>query len=249
MNDHAPEPRLSQINTNWSMIRQAHHSQGDEAHEAQRLLLQRYGGAVFCYVRGIVHDTDAADDLFQEFAVRFLRGDFRAVKPQSGRFRDFVKTVLRHMVIDYHRDRQQAHPAGSETLVGMCAAEPCADTDARFLAAWRNELLSRAWDRLAEVANHSNQPLYEALRFRAEHAGMRSAELATYLGVRLGKPLTAAGFRQVLHRARALFADFLLDEVAASLADPSLEQLQEELIDLGLLPYCEPALARRAAGH
>jgi hypothetical protein len=42
-----------------------------------------------------------------------------------------------------------------------------------------------------------------------------------------------------------LFADLLLAEVVESLEDGSLDSAEEELIELGLLDYCKPALARR----
>jgi RNA polymerase sigma-70 factor (ECF subfamily) len=74
---------------------------------------------------------------------------------------------------------------------------------------------------------------------------MRSPQLAEQLSVQLGKTLTAAGVRQLLHRARQRFAALLLDEVAHSVANPTIEQLAEELAELGLLDYCRPALERR----
>jgi hypothetical protein len=69
--------------------------------------------------------------------------------------------------------------------------------------------------------------------------------MADALSRQLGKPLTAAGVRQTLHRAREKFADFLLDEVTHSLREPTSDQLEEELIIVGLLEYCRPALERR----
>jgi RNA polymerase sigma-70 factor (ECF subfamily) len=74
---------------------------------------------------------------------------------------------------------------------------------------------------------------------------MRSPELAEQLAVQLGRPLTAAGVRQTLHRAREKFADLLLDEVTQTLENPTAEQFVEELVELSLFDYCRPALARR----
>jgi RNA polymerase sigma-70 factor (ECF subfamily) len=74
---------------------------------------------------------------------------------------------------------------------------------------------------------------------------MRSPQLAEQLTARLGRPFTAAGVRQTLHRAREKFADLLLDELAHSLEYPQAEQLAQELVELGLLDYCRPALERR----
>jgi hypothetical protein len=39
----------------------------------------------------------------------------------------------------------------------------------------------------------------------------------------------------------------LLDEVRHSLENPEADHLEEELIELGLLEYCRPALERRTA--
>jgi hypothetical protein len=93
------------------------------------------------------------------------------------------------------------------------------------------------------------QPSFHTvLRFRAEHPEMRSEEMAAQLSGRLNKPLTAEGVRQTLRRARDKFADLLLDEIAASLEAPTLEQVEEELAELNLLEYCRPALERRGTG-
>jgi RNA polymerase sigma-70 factor (ECF subfamily) len=71
--------------------------------------------------------------------------------------------------------------------------------------------------------------------------------MAEQLSPQLGKPLTAAGVRQMLHRARDRFAGLLLDEVAHSLDQPSVEDIEQELLELGLLEHCRPALRRHTA--
>lgn len=61
----------------------------------------------------------------------------------------------------------------------------------------------------------------------------------------LGKPINAGAVGVLLHRARECFAELLLDEVTESLADGSLDEAEQELIELDLLEYCRPALDRR----
>jgi RNA polymerase sigma-70 factor (ECF subfamily) len=114
-----------------------------------------------------------------------------------------------------------------------------------FAENWRDELLARAWSRLAEWERETGQPYHAVLRFRADWPNTRSPELAAQLTVQLGKPLNAAGVRQLLHRAREKFAELLLDDVAQSLTSPSTEALADELNEIGLLAYCRPALDRR----
>src|SRR5262245_41794459 len=90
--------RLSRITTLWSLVYEAHGDAADAAKAAQHRLMDRYGGAAHRYLLGALRDADAADDLFQDFSLRFLRGDFRNADPERGRFRDFVKTALFHLI-------------------------------------------------------------------------------------------------------------------------------------------------------
>jgi RNA polymerase sigma-70 factor (ECF subfamily) len=228
------------------MIFQAHQGTASAELVAQRLLMQRYCGAVYRYLLGIARDPDVADDLAQEFAIRFLRGDFHRADPERGRFRDFLKMALRHLVVDHHR-RKRAQPGhmAVDDVSPDVLAEPPAEPDDRFLETWKEELLARAWEGLAEIERQTGQPYHTVLRCRAEQQELRSAQMAEQLSARLGKPLTAVGVRQTLHRARDQFADLLLDEVTRSLPQPTREALEEELIELNLLEYCRPALARR----
>ncbi len=239
--------RLSRITTQWTLIYQAHQSQVETVSAAQRALLKRYCGAVYRYLLGALRNADAAEELSQEFALRFVRGDFKRADPERGRFRDFVKTALYHLIVDYHRrekKRPQPLPADSGQLPN---AEPePVQSDQEFLARWREELLDRTWEALAELQAQTGQLYHTVLRWRAEHPKAPAAQLAEQLSVESGKPFTDVGIRQTLHRARTKFAELLLQEVARSLESSEPERLEQELIDLGLLVYCRPALDRRA---
>ena len=84
MNSDPPRSHLSRISTPWTLLGHAHRGAGDRADHARRLLLQRYCGAAYRYLRGALGDEDAALDSLQEFVLRFLRGDFRRADPGSG---------------------------------------------------------------------------------------------------------------------------------------------------------------------
>src|SRR5262249_29304471 len=180
---------------------------------ARQQLLEGYGGAVRRYLRAVLHDADAADEVFQEFALRLVRGDLRGADPQRGRFRNFVKGALFHLIANHRKQRKQwpgPLPADADALA---AGPQDAGPGCQVAESWRDELLARAWAALAEIEARTGQPFFAVLRFRADHPEMRSPRLAEQLTARLGKPLTAAGVRQTLHRARQKFADRLLDEV------------------------------------
>ena len=191
-------------------------------------------------VSGIDGDLAAADVLTQDFALSLVRGQFRRADPQHGRFRNYVKTVLFHLVSNYRKRQQKLpHPLPAESPELANLASPPEDAGQQFDENWRQALLSRALQRLAEI-----QPAYHAvLQFRAANPKMPSSEMAARLGEQLGKVHTADGVRQSLRRARAAFAELLVSEVAQSLEAPTPARVEEELADLNLLPYCQPALA------
>jgi RNA polymerase sigma-70 factor (ECF subfamily) len=197
-----------------------------------------------------LRDADAADELFQEFALQFVRGDFHRANPERGRFRDYVKTSLYRMVIQQFR-RLRKRPGRLPTEFadhqadGAELAATLESADAEFAQSWRDELLARAWAALERAQQETGQPHYTILRFRADHGDLSSSEMAAQLSDKLGRSLSSAAVRQSLHRARDRFADLLLEEVAHSLESPTIEKIEEELIDLELLEYCRPALKRR----
>jgi RNA polymerase sigma-70 factor (ECF subfamily) len=170
--------------------------------------------------------------------LRFLRGDFRRADPQRGRFRDYVKTALIHLVNDYYR-AQRERPGPLPADVSGPAAP--ADADAQFLASWGEELLNRTWAALAET----NPTFHAVLLAHVQHPDLQSPQLAEQLTAQLGKPFTATHIRVTLHRAREKFADLLLEEVARSLETPTEAELEQELRDLRLLKLCTSALGRR----
>jgi RNA polymerase sigma-70 factor (ECF subfamily) len=197
----------------------------------------RYSGAVYRYLLGAVRDPDAAIDLSQEFAVRFLRGDFHRAAPERGRFRDYVKVALINLVNDFHRNRQAAPKglhADAADPVGVVSGDD-------FESGWRAELLEQTWKALAE----ENPTFHAALQLRIEEPEMPSGDMAERLTQQLGRPITAENVRKTIQRAHAKFADLLLDLVAESLDAPTPADLEEELKALDLLRYSRTALERR----
>jgi RNA polymerase sigma factor (sigma-70 family) len=235
---------LSQISTMWTMLFRAHAGGPESVESAQRAMMERYGGAVYRYLLGAVRDQDAAAELAQEFAVRFLRGDFRRADPDRGRFRDYLKTSLIHLATDYRKaQRERPQPLNPDTP-GPAPAAPL-DDDAVFMASWRAELLDRTWDALA--ASHPTQ--HAVLLCRVSEPELPSPQLADRVGGTLGRPLTAVAVRKSLQRAHAQFAELLVEEVARSIGDPSPDDLTTELAALDLLRYCRSAVEQRISAN
>jgi RNA polymerase sigma-70 factor (ECF subfamily) len=243
-----PDQRLSQIGTLWSIVNRAGGPDDEDVTAARQRLLQRYGGAVKRYLLGALRDAEVADELTQEFALRFMDGKYSGADRERGRFRSFIKGVLAHLIADHFR-RLQARPGAlplDSEQVSDSRADP-AGPDPLFVENWRRALLARAWQVLAEAEAETGQPFHTVLRLRADQPDLRSPQMAELVSARLGRTVSPESFRQTLHRARDRFADLLLDEVAQTLGGSVDDDLEQELIELNLLTYCQDALRRRVA--
>jgi RNA polymerase sigma-70 factor (ECF subfamily) len=237
--------RLSQIATPWSDLYQAHGSSLPALDAARRRLLGHYSSAVYSYLIGAVRDPDVADDLFQEFALRLMRGAFRTADPRRGRFRDFLKTALVHLVTDhYRRQRRDSLPSHGFPEPATSPPPALAEAEERFAEEWRAQLIDRAFAALQAFEQRTGQPLYTLLHFRVENPDLSVGDMARQLSDRLGHEPAAAWLYKHLHKARQKFADLLVAEVAQTLDCPGVQELGEELAELGLLQWCRPALDR-----
>jgi RNA polymerase sigma-70 factor (ECF subfamily) len=238
------DDRLSQIQTLWSVVRRAHGDETGDAQSAQQQMLDRYGGAIRRYLLGAVRNEELADELFQEFSLHFLRGDYERADPERGRFRSFLKTVLFRLVANHFRQTKRRTAAALGDGVREPAVDDTQDNE-QFAVAWRDELLGKAWLALAEEQKRTGKPLFTVMRAKLESPSQSSPELAERISQQLGRPISSANLRVMLHRARDRFAELLFDEVSQTLDNPSRNDLEEELAELRLLEYCRPALQRR----
>jgi RNA polymerase sigma factor (sigma-70 family) len=237
----AMDHNLANTSTLWSLVTEANHGPKDAAQRARELLLERYKGAVYRYLLGALHDANAADDLAQEFFLRFVRGDLRNADPEKGRFRDLIKATLFHLIVDYQRRQKgQPRPLPADDCGPADTASDVLTSDEQFLDSWRQQLLSRAW----KLLHSRDATYYTVLKMRAENNDLSSAQMAERLSSELGHAVSADWVRTRLKRARDQFADLLLTELAQSMDNPTRERLEEELADLQLLKYCQDAVAR-----
>ena len=89
MDEQELNSRLSQITTCWHMVIQAHQGQPSEVPVAQRLLMARYGGAVYRYLQvpPHVHRGMMAAESKTRFYHRHVRRHYRSLHVKSRRKR------------------------------------------------------------------------------------------------------------------------------------------------------------------
>lgn len=243
MNSDSPD-RLSDIETAWSLLHDAHARPVEIVGPAREKLIARYHKAVFGYLCGCTRDPIRAEDLSQEFWLKFLQGAFRHADPGTGSFRKYVKAALSHMV---SRDAAGARRQGIQFQTGppdIAEQSFVSEDDRAFQDRWQKAALNDAWDRLAADASGRGQ--YAALRLKADFPDRTDQDLAQQLTEHSGHDVSHEAFRKLLQRARERFAEIVYRVVAESLQDPTADRVSEELGELGLLRYCRSAVAKRS---
>ena len=196
--------RLSQLATQWTLVFDACQGPPRAARGTQAEVLKRYCGAIYRYALKVLGDADLADEVCQEFAMRFARGDFRHANPDRGRFRDYVKTSVIHLLGEIQR-REQTRLRALALNSGMVEVLPTPSRseveESEFQQVWRKELLNRAWYELERQQRDDAPPYYAVLRMKADQPDLTAVELAAQLQNSGNGAYTASGVRQVLHRA------------------------------------------------
>ena len=237
------ESRISRIETLWSVVHRAHDNDQSVSSWALKKLLEIYGGAINRYLLTALGDESAAHDLYQEFALKLIKGDFHRTTPEKGKFRFFVKTVVRNLIMTHFRKQSRKSEAAVpvEDLQVASENDGTDQEDRIFSESWRDDLLFRTWQTLAEHQRQHDNSYYTTLHVRVSYPELGGVEFAAKLSEELGREVKPATARVQLHRAREKFATLLIDDVANSLGNNSRETVEQELIELGLIEYCRPA--------
>lgn len=228
---------LGNIQTQWSLIRKAHHisATGASAVDARQTLAMRYAPAIRRFVQVVVRNPDMADELAQDAMVRILNGDFAGADPQRGRFRDLLKTAIRNMARNYWAKENRRSSADFDLNLLDDQGDDAQQLDEKWTRHWRTNVLNIVWDKLRDwQTEQPSSVAYTVLKLRSDHPEKSSTELAQLLSEAVGQPFKPDNTRQLLRRARVKFVNILITEIADGLDPPTPEAIQDELVALGL---------------
>jgi RNA polymerase sigma factor (sigma-70 family) len=231
--DSEPKSRLDQITTRWSVI-----------NDPLQFTL-RYAPAIRKYAGVFFEDPHDADDCCQDLLERVVRHGFVRASPDRGRFRDYLKKAVRNEAFSLLRRKRKWRHGDVDLAQVPQADEGQLAVEQAWLAEWQRCLLDRAWRGLERRQQRRSGNLFATvLRLSADHPEEDSAQLAARATQLTGQPLQPDAFRKQVSRARRLFAALLRAEVAQTLEDPTRADIDEELIEVGLMPYLRDFLPK-----
>jgi RNA polymerase sigma-70 factor (ECF subfamily) len=216
---------LEHISTHWGVV-------GDPLQ-----FVLRYAPAVRRYVRALVKNEHDSEDVVQDFLLRSVRRPFVPEQIRRGRFRDYLKAVLRNAALSHFR-RTASRPNIVSEGLALVAIEGDDTADREWLAEWRGCLLRRAWQALELLESASPEGLaYTTLRLATDHPEESSPALAARASELSGRTLGADAFRKQLSRARRHFAQLIVDEIRHTLENGTPGDVVDELHELGLMEF------------
>lgn len=215
---------LNRISTRWTAVNNP------------TLFVRRYGRAIRKYIATLIHDPNDAEEAEQEFMLRMVQKGFHTADANKGKFRYYLITVVRNAAMQWLLRRNQI-PHSSANLEQMPVSEA---SQLEWTSDWRKCILKAAWKSLEKYQKRTTNNLFcTALRVSAQYPDEDSPTLAKRVSEMSGQQLTPEAFRKQLSRARKRFADLIVQEVARTLAEPTLEGIKDELNCLDLMKYVE----------
>jgi RNA polymerase sigma-70 factor (ECF subfamily) len=220
--------------THWSLVLRAASPASTEARIALDELCRAYWYPIYAFIRRKGNDPDRAVDLTQDFFVHLLEKDVLAsAREGRGRFRAFLRVVCKNFLVDGWRKR----PADSKVRFSIDARdaenryqiEPVDNTTPEhvFDHAWAIILLDRALATLAaKYAETGRAALFDQIKVVLTEG--KGAVAVRVLAERLD--ISENAVNVATHRLRREYREVLLQEIAATLADPS--DLDDEISSL-----------------
>ncbi|HLQ44105.1 MAG TPA: sigma-70 family RNA polymerase sigma factor [Planctomycetaceae bacterium] len=219
---------LNRISTRWTAVNNP------------TLFVKRYGRAIRKYVATLIHDPHDAEEVEQEFMLRMVQKGFHSADSNKGKFRYYLITIVRNAAMQWLCRRNQV-PLSIEGMEQLPVSEA---SQLEWTSDWRKCILKAAWKSLDKYQKRTTNNLFcTVLRVAAQYPDEDSPTLAKRVSEMSGQELKPEAFRKQLSRARKRFADLIVQEVARTLVEPTLEGIKDELNCLDLMKYVEGYLS------
>ena len=224
--------------THWTVVLAAGQKHTPQSDHALEELCRTYWFPLYAYVRRRGHTKEDADELTQTFFARLLEKNYLSgLSAQRGRFRAFLLASLKHFRAN-EWDKSQAQKRGggaahlsldwqtADTKFQVAdSVEP--SPDKTFDREWALALLAKVIERLQkESEGEGRGKLFDLLKIflTTGKSGSAQAEVAKSLDMEEG------AVRVAIHRLRKRYRELLRDEIAQTLSDPAMVELEMQAL-------------------
>lgn len=217
----------SEYTTRWSVVLRAI-GEGQDAVDALQELCSIYWPILHAYARRHGCSDEEAEDMTQQFVATIIEGDLlENADPERGRFRSFLLTSMKNMLINEWRKSAAIKRGGGEALLQFDEqdadliddrdrAHHHLEPDHLFDRRWAELLVDRSVARLREEWENAGKPFDVVKVYLTDTRGdLTTPELARSLGCTEGALVTS------IHRMRRRYGEIFCEEVAKTVADPS----------------------------
>lgn len=219
--------------THWSVVLRAGDSQAPESAEALEKLCRAYWYPLYAYTRRQGFAPADAQNLTQDFFSRLLeKKQLRTADPERGRFRSFLLTALKRLIISEwrHEHRQKR---GGDVLVFSLDEQDAEDRyhhepadaatpETLFERRWAETVLARVLARLEEEYRRHALGFANLQPYLVEDKGAAPfAQTAAQLGV------TESALKAMVYRLRCRYGEIFREEIAHTVSEP--EEIEDEI--------------------
>jgi RNA polymerase sigma-70 factor (ECF subfamily) len=228
------------LTTHWSVVRRAASHDKPEADAALAQLCAACWFPIYAYIRRSGKNAHDAEDLTQGFLARLIEKNFLAsADGDKGRLRTFLLTCVQHYLADEH-DREMTQKRGGGRVVELdalaaeerYAAEPvdALSPDRCFQRRWALGMIDTAMETLrAQYVAQGKSEVFEKLR---PFLGFAASAEENYEAVAASLGLKLNTLKSQIHRLREEWRDLVKQQVAATLDEPTPENIKAELAEL-----------------
>ncbi len=220
-------PQSIFVTTHWSVVLAAKDKTSPDCAQALETLCKTYWYPLYAFVRSSGYSPPDAQDLTQGFFARLLAKDYlRVVEPEKGRFRTFLRMVLRRFLA-HERERVRAEKRGGGR---PCLSLDTALAEERFQAEGAGALApDQLYDRRWALALLDEVTARLGHEYAAAGKGTELQQLKPYLTAERGQipyaeiatamQTTEGAARVAVHRLRKRFRELFREVIAETVAD------------------------------
>jgi RNA polymerase sigma-70 factor (ECF subfamily) len=221
--------------TTWSVIVSCQDTDAADRRNGLNRLCSIYWRPVYAFIRSARRaDVEESKDLTQSFFTMLLESDsLLSCHPSHGRFRHFLKAVLRKFLAMDLRDRGRLKRGGGVRIEAFDEEaheiEASADADTAFDREWSLDVIGQAMTRLEAALAREGRRIYLDA-YAAYTAPASNGVAPTYESVASSLGITVTQLTNYLHAFRRRLHQAIRDVVSDSVA--TRQDLTAEMAEL-----------------